>query len=262
MRSKPAPPRRLRVGVLGLGRAGKALRKSLLGAGHAVIRLARGAAPPRGTLDLLVLAVPDDAIRTESRRLARQGARCRVALHLSGALDSSTLDALAKKGAGTASFHPLRSFSGRPGESLKGCFVAIEGAPAAARLARRLARQLGATPWTVLPERKPLYHAAASLAAGGTAALVAVASRAAAAAGLPGPDALREFAALAASAAENVRRRGFPAGATGPLARGDRKTLALHRRAMAGRPALGRLYREIARAHRGLTGVDRPSTRH
>src|SRR5512135_151459 len=94
-RAKPASARRLRVGILGLGRAGRALRNSLRAAGHSVAGLHRGAAPPREKLDLLVLAVPDDAIRRESGRLARGGARCRVAMHLSGALDSSSLAALA-----------------------------------------------------------------------------------------------------------------------------------------------------------------------
>ncbi len=262
MRSKPAPPRRLRVGILGLGRAGKALRNSLREAGHSVARLSRGGAPPRGDLDLIVLAVPDDAIRGESRRLARQGARCRIAMHLSGALDSSALAALGKTGASVVSFHPLRSFSGKPGESFHGCSVAIEGEPPAARTARRLAREFGASPWSVSRDAKPLYHAAATLAAGGTAALVAAASLAASAAGLPARAAQREFAALAASAAENVRRLGFPAGATGPLARGDRATLRLHRRALARDPSLRRLYLELARAYRRLMVVDRPSGRH
>jgi predicted short-subunit dehydrogenase-like oxidoreductase (DUF2520 family) len=183
-------------------------------------------------------------------------------MHLSGARDSSALAALGKTGASVVSFHPLRSFSGKPGETFRGCSVAIEGEAPAVRAARRLARELGAAPWSVSPEAKPLYHAAATLAAGGTAALVAAASLAAAAAGLPARTAVREFAALAASAAENVRRLGFPAGATGPLARGDRATLRLHRRALALHPSLRRLYLELARAHRKLMVVDRPPGRH
>jgi predicted short-subunit dehydrogenase-like oxidoreductase (DUF2520 family) len=262
MRPKPARPPRLRVGILGLGRAGKAIRNSLRGAGHSVVRLGRDSAPAARDFDLVVLGVPDDAISRESRRLARAGVTCRLALHLSGALDSSALFPFEKTGAKTVSFHPLRSFSGKPGESLEGCLVAIEGARPALREARRLARELGATPWTVLAPQKPLYHAAATLAAGGTAALIAAASRGAGAAGLPEAASLRAFADLAASAAENVRRSGFPAGATGPLARGDRNTLRLHQAALASQPLLRRLYRELARAYRELISVDRPSGRH
>jgi predicted short-subunit dehydrogenase-like oxidoreductase (DUF2520 family) len=261
-RAKPARRTRLRVGLLGLGRAGRAFRNSLRAAGHSVIRLRRGARPPAAALDLIVLAVPDDAIAAESRRLARAGAACGIAMHLSGALDSSALSALAKTGAGAVSFHPLRSFSGKPGETFAGCLVAIEGDPPSAREAQRLARELHATPWRVTAEAKPLYHAAATLAAGGTAALIGAASQAASAAGLPEAQAFREFAALAVSAAENVRRLGFPAGATGPLARGDRTTLRLHRRALATRPLLRRLYLELARAYKELIGVDRHSGRH
>ncbi|MGH9442788.1 MAG: DUF2520 domain-containing protein [Thermoanaerobaculia bacterium] len=260
-RTRPAPARRLRVAILGLGRAGKALRNSLRAAGHSVVRLERGSSPRR-SFDLIALAVPDDAIRGESRRLARGGTRGRLAIHLSGALDSSALAPFARAGSKTASFHPLRSFSGKRSENLRDCLVAVEGDPAAIRDARRLAREIGAIPWNVSAGSKPLYHAAATLAAGGTASLIAAASRAAAEAGLPMPDALRGFAALAASAAENVQKLGFPSGATGPLARGDRATLRLHRRALAARPGLRRLYEELARAYRGLILVDRHSGRH
>jgi predicted short-subunit dehydrogenase-like oxidoreductase (DUF2520 family) len=211
---------------------------------------------------LIVLAVPDDAIAAESRRLASGGARCRMAMHVSGARDSTALSAFQKIGATVFSFHPLRSFSGKRGESFAGCLVAVEGSDSAARAAKRLAREIGARPWRIAASAKPLYHAAATLAAGGTAALIAAASRAAGAAGLGRPEALADFAALAVSAADNVRRLGFPGGATGPLARGDQATLRLHRRALAGNPELRRLYRELARTFRGLISVDRPPGRH
>ncbi len=257
-----AKPSRLRVGLLGVGRAGRALRNSLRKAGHSVSRLPRGSRPPSSPFDLIVLAVPDDAIAAECRRLAREGAACRAAMHLSGARDSSALSAFARRGALVFSFHPLRSFSGKPGESFAGCFVAVEGSAPAVRRAKALAREIGASPREIAAGAKPLYHAAATLAAGGTAALIAAASRAASEAGIDEGEALREFAALAISAAENVREFGFPEGATGPLARGDRATLRLHGRALAGRPRLRRLYRELARVFRELIGVDRPSGRH
>ncbi len=117
-------------------------------------------------------------------------------------------------------------------------------------IARRLARRIGARPWSIPAAAKPLYHAAAAAAAGGTATLVALAAEAARRAGMPEARALPAMAALAREAAGNVGARGFPAGLTGPLARGDEGTLRLHRRALARVPELGTVYRALAAAVR------------
>ena len=183
-------------------------------------------------------------------------------MHLSGARDSSALAPLESAGATVFSFHPLRSFSGAPGETLTGCLVAVEGSERGVREARKLARDIGARPRKIDAKAKALYHAAATLAAGGTAALIAAAAHAAASAGIGRTEALGEFSALAISAAENIGRFGFPGGVTGPLARGDRATLRLHRRALATHPELRRVYDDLVRVFRSLISVDRPSGRH
>jgi predicted short-subunit dehydrogenase-like oxidoreductase (DUF2520 family) len=248
-----------RVAIRGRGRAGRALARALVAAGISVAWIPRGRrrAPAR-VEDLVVMAVPDDAIAAESERLVAQGWRARVALHLSGALRADAARAWRVTGAAVASFHPLGSFSGDRDETAAGHAVAIEGDRLAVTAARRLARAIGGRPWRIAAGRKALYHAAASAVAGGTATLVFQAARAAESAGLPAAEALRVFARLAEEAARNVRRRGFPAGLTGPLARGDSGTLALHREALAGRPELADLYRALAEAARaGLAGEAR-----
>lgn len=201
-----------------------------------------------------MLAVPDDRIGAESERLAARGWRSRIVMHLSGALPAQVAAAWRRTGASVVSFHPLGSFAGRRAETAAGHAVAIEGDRRGAAAASRLARAIGARPWRIRPDRKALYHAAASAAAGGTAAIVAQAARAAEAAGMPADVAARAFASLAEEAARNVRRLGFPAGLTGPLARGDSGTLRLHRRALAGQPALAALYRALAAAARDALG--------
>lgn len=241
------------IGIVGRGRAGRAFLASLPAARARIVRIGRGAALPRlRTFDLLVLAVPDDAIRLAAARLAGLGFRARFALHFSGALGSEALGSLAAGGAKTLSFHPLRSFAGRPGEAFAGCPIALEGDPAGLRFGERLARRLGGVPWRIWPPEKPRYHAAATLAAGGTAALVAASSRAAVAAGLPARLALAAFADLARGAAKNVGELGFPAGLTGPFARGDRRTTGLHRRALRATPDLLVLYEAVLRLTRHL----------
>ena len=240
-----------RVGIRGRGRAGRALARALAGAGIPVSWLPRRT---RGktlrAYDLIVIAVPDDAIPAESQRLVAAGFEAPTVMHLSGALPAEAAAAWRKTGAAVVSFHPLGSFAGTAEETVSGHAVAIEGDAPGVAAARRVARAIGAHPWRIAAEKKALYHAAATAVAGGTATLVAHAARAAGSAGMPGREAVRAFAALAEEAARNVRRRGFPAGLTGPLARGDAGTLDLHRRALAGNPALADAYRSLARAAR------------
>jgi predicted short-subunit dehydrogenase-like oxidoreductase (DUF2520 family) len=246
-------PARLRVGIRGRGRAGTALARALVPAGADVAWIPGRSTRP-GAFDLLVLAVPDDMIEAESKRLVRAGVRARCAIHLSGALPSEALRAWSRTGAATVSFHPLRSFAGRPGETVAGADVAIEGDPRGIAAARGLARRIGARPWRIGARDKPLYHAAATAAAGGSATLVALAAEAARAAGMPPGRALAAMAALSEEAVENVVSRGFAEGLTGPLARGDAGTLRLHRRALRRVPALAGAYRALAEAARGRRG--------
>ncbi|HET9795353.1 MAG TPA: DUF2520 domain-containing protein, partial [Thermoanaerobaculia bacterium] len=169
----PAP----RVAIRGRGRAGRALARALSAAGVPVRWVPRRPRP--ATYDVLVLAVPDDAIARESVRLLRSGVRAGCAMHLSGALAADALREWRKTGAVVVSFHPLRSFAGRSGETAAGADVAIEGDASGVALAGRLARRIGARPWRIAPEAKPLSHAAAAAAAGGTATLAALAAEAA-----------------------------------------------------------------------------------
>ncbi len=239
------------VGVLGRGRAARAFLASLSALRPRVRFLGREA-PPRGAreFDLLVLAVPDDAIAASARRLARRGIRGRWTLHFSGALGSEALEPLAGRERRGISFHPLRSFAGRRGETFRGCPIALEGSAEAVRFGARLARAIGGQPWRIPAAKKAAYHAAATLAAGGTAILVAAAARLAVEAGLPRPRSVAALAGLAGEAARNVGQLGFPAGLTGPLARGDRSTARMHRRALEEERDLLAVYDLLARLAR------------
>jgi predicted short-subunit dehydrogenase-like oxidoreductase (DUF2520 family) len=227
---------------VGRGRVGRALARSLSESGLRVTVLSRPlkrGARPGGPFAAVFFAVPDRAISRAAAAARRAGLCAGCAFHLSGALPAQALRPL---GVPSASFHPLRSFAGKPSERLAGCTVALEGDERAVRIGLRLARRLGARPWRITAAAKPLYHAAATLAAFGTGAVIAAARRAAVQAGMPGNLALSALAQLAQEAAENLEARGIPGGLTGPAVRGDRATVKLHRRALAGFPELSRMY--------------------
>jgi predicted short-subunit dehydrogenase-like oxidoreductase (DUF2520 family) len=195
--------------------------------------------------DVLVLAVPDDRIAEVAAQLARR-TRCRFAFHLSGALPAAILSPLSKAGASVASLHPLRAFSGGPADDWQGALVAIEGDRAAVELGKRLTALLEGTAYRISAEAKPLYHAAATLAAGGTMALLSVAVRAARAAGVPEKRARPALARLAAEAAAATATRPFAKAFTGPIARRDVETVRAHRLAADRDLDFFELYRRLA----------------
>ncbi len=250
------------LALVGPGRAGRAFARSWTRAGgsiQAVVVRAGGALPSelsRSTrfeidgpdlppTDLVVLAVPDDAIGGVSETLAAR-LPCRFAFHLSGALPSDVLAPFRRRGASTASLHPLKAFTGAPEETWGDAFVAVEGEAGAGELGMELARALGARPHRLGAEAKPLYHAAASLAAGGVAAVVSMAVRAWEAVGIPEDVARGALAGLAASAVGAVSERPFAEALTGAVARRDLGTVRSHAAALASRPDALELYRALA----------------
>ena len=194
---------------------------------------------------MLVLAVPDDRIAQVAESLSKR-TRCRFAFHLSGALPASVLAPLSRAGAAIGSLHPLRAFTGGPTENWQGALVAVEGDPSAVRAGERMTAVLGGDGYRIAAADKPLYHAAATLAAGGTMALLSIAVRAAAAAGVPEKKARPALARLAAEAAGATAARPFADAFTGPIARRDAETVRAHRRASASYGDFSELYARLA----------------
>jgi predicted short-subunit dehydrogenase-like oxidoreductase (DUF2520 family) len=253
------------LSLVGPGRAGSAFARSWLAAGGSLREvIARNPAPaheaaerlgggtPRaiaGSLadcEILVVAVPDDAISSTARLLAGR-LRCRAAFHLSGALAASALEPLRPSAVSLGSLHPLRVFTGSPDESWNGAFVATEGDAEALRVGEQVVSAVGARAHRIMAEAKPLYHAAAALAAGGTVAVISMATRAWGKAGIREEEARPALAALAESAAAATVSQEFSQAFTGPVARRERVTLAAHRAALAGRTDLLEVYSLLAR---------------
>ncbi|HEY0838598.1 MAG TPA: DUF2520 domain-containing protein [Vulgatibacter sp.] len=247
------------VFVLGTGRLGSALARSLSEAGWAVEAWSRSGRrvripgarqrrelPPAIRADLLVLTVPDRAISEVARMLAdtgRAGAG-NVVAHCSGALGLEVLEPLRILGAEVGSLHPLAAVS-RSDSDLRGSAAALDGTPAAVRLLRRVARDSGLRPIAVAAEGRAAYHAAASLAANGLVALADLAVDAFALAGVPRDEALQALVPLLDSAVRGLAARGLPGSLTGPVSRADSAVVEAHLRALAGTPAAS-AYRVLA----------------
>ncbi len=188
---------------------------------------------------VILITTPDRCTAEIAGDLARIGAeelRGKIVLHTSGALSSDVLDPVRRCGAAVGSMHPLQTFSGVEVPPLEGRVFTIEGDTGAVRMARQMARALGAVPVPIDGSKKPLYHAAGALAAGSVLALMEAATRLMAAAGMKRREAVRALLPLTRQVLENFERLGPRAAWTGPLSRGDYGVVAAHAEAMKDLP--------------------------
>lgn len=230
------------VAVIGAGRLGRVLARSLSAAGSTVHGpLRRGDAIPAS--DLALLCVPDSAIAAAA---AAARPHARLVGHLSGATGLDDVD---------LSIHPLQTFTGdEPPDVFHGIGAAIAGRTSEARTAaEKLARALGARPFDVADAHRAGYHAAASIASNLLLAVLDAAERVAAAQGIP--DARRLLEPLVARTVSNWTEQGAAAALTGPIARGDDDTVRRQRDAVAAtNPDLIPLFDQLCDSTRDLAG--------
>lgn len=247
------------ISIIGAGRVGKTVGKCLRGLGWHVEAVAArseaharaavrwiGGGMPYGRLTpgvlagrVILLAVPDDSLVKIARELARLGGRRlrgKVVLHTSGALDSGVLEPLQRRGASTGSIHPMQTFTGRGVPKLKNIVFAIEGAPAAVRAARQIARELGGTPVIIDRKGKAAYHAAGTLAAGHALALMEASIQILVRLGFTRQRALRTLLPLTRQMLRNFEAIGPRRAWTGPIARKDYAVVAAHAKALRRHP--------------------------
>lgn len=204
--------------------------------------------PPAVAADVWMIAVPDDAIADVAERLAgTRGPRPAVVAHCAGALPGALLEPLGAQGIACGSFHPAMTFRGASGdaEALAGAVVAIEGDPRAVEVLEGLADRLGVARVSVAAEWKARYHTALVLASNGRMALDAAAVRLLADAGLDESGALALLRPLVARTEENLRAATPAHAHTGPVARGDARTVRFQLDALADHPRLLALYRAL-----------------
>ena len=227
------------LSLVGPGRAGLALSLAAHRAGHRIVgvlgrdaakthdaaaRLETGALSweePLPKADLLLVAVRDDAIAAVAERLSTKAEHQAAAVHLSGL---TPIAALAPLRIPVGSFHPLQTIPTPEAgaDRLAGAWIAVTSDDDL--LSDRLfalAASIGAHPFELADEQKPLYHAAAAAAANFTLAALAMSRRLFAAAGV-------DFAAAAPlidAVVANAAAMGPEAALTGPVARGDMSTV-------------------------------------
>lgn len=247
------------ISIIGAGRVGRTLGRRLHQLGWRVNGVvARSSAHARAAVrwigagipsahltgdvlsaDVILVSTPDSIIADMARDLGRVGGKQlegKIVLHTSGALDSSVLKPLVRFGAATGSIHPMQTFTGEKLPNLKGIAFAIEGAPAAERAAKRIARELGGVPVTIQAKGKAAYHAAGTLVAGHALAVIEAATQILVRAGFPRRRATKMLLPLMRQMLDNFEAAGPRAAWTGPISRKDYKIVAAHARALRSYP--------------------------
>jgi len=182
---------------------------------------------------IFFIAVPDDEIKNVVHRLLHRqndfyGS---IVFHTSGALSSEVFLPLKKRGASVGSFHPLQTFpkSKIRSVNLRDIFVAVEGDRKAVAVGKRIARRIGAHPFVLSSRQKVLYHIAAVFGSNYFVTLLSVVEELGLRIGVSQRKIVAMIEPLILQSLKNVRTWSASSALTGPIARGDIRTVGKHR---------------------------------
>jgi predicted short-subunit dehydrogenase-like oxidoreductase (DUF2520 family) len=258
------------IAIVGPGRLGSALALELKRAGYRICEIVSGSssasrrkaralarqvrakvaeAGSRLDGELIWFCVPDREIARAARQLAEATDwRGKTALHSSGALTSDELHVLRLRGAAVASVHPLMTFVQRSIPSLNSVPFALEGDPAAVRVARRIVRDLGAELFLISRNRKTAYHTWGAFTSPLLIALLVTGEKVARAAGLSTAEARKKMLPIVRQTLANYAKLGPAEAFSGPIVRGDAQVVRRHLKVLKNVPEAKAVYTALARA--------------
>ncbi len=261
-------PPRLRVGIVGAGRVGSVLGAALRRAGHDLIAVSavsdlsrlraeallpgvpiRPAPDVAVDADLVVLAVPDDVLPGLVSGLVETGAihAGQFVLHPSGRYGIEVLAAAARVGAIPLAVHPVMTFTGTSVDlaRLADCPFGVTSAEPVRPVAEALVVEMGGEPVWIPESARAIYHAAIVFGANYLMTVVVQSLEMLDRAGIADP--ARLMAPLLSASLDNALRHGDTA-LTGPVARGDARTVADHLESISEQsPVVVDAYRALAR---------------
>ena len=202
------------------------------------------------TGDILFICLPDEEIARVVQELNRAEIQWaeRFVYHCSGLLSSEILNPLRTKGASTASIHPIQSFAQKrtSPEQFENIYFGLEGENKALELSREIIQRLGGRSIIIKPEDNALYHAACSISSNFLVMLLDMASTLLAHVGLEDDRALQILFPLVKGTLHNVKKFNIRSSLTGPVIRGDRKSIETHLEALKEFPAYHKAYTSLA----------------
>jgi predicted short-subunit dehydrogenase-like oxidoreductase (DUF2520 family) len=201
------------------------------------------------TSDILWICHTDDALAETAKLLARKpGWSGKIIFHSSGALSSDVLSPLKRKGASTASLHPMMTFVPGATPRMEEVPFAVEGDTRAVAVTRRIVRDLGAESFAIKKAAKPLYHALGSFSSPLIVAALVTAERVGRSAGLSASQTRRLMGPILRQTMKNYAERGAAAAFSGPIKRGDINTVLRHLKELKRVPGASEVYRALVKS--------------
>jgi predicted short-subunit dehydrogenase-like oxidoreductase (DUF2520 family) len=206
--------------------------------------------------DIVFITTPDGAITDTCKQISQKGGfnKNAIVFHCSGALPSTILESAKNCGAWIASIHPLQSFASAifQTDPFQNIIIAVEGQKETLKTAQEIVAALGAEYIEIATEGKTLYHAAAVVTSNYLVTLIDIAFKMINKAEISDKRALKVLKPLIAGTLGNIEKVGIPEALTGPIARGDVKTVEDHLKAIESTsPELLKIYKAL-----GLHTVD------
>ena len=184
---------------------------------------------------IVFIAVPDRAIAgvVQTMRKCSESLTTSTIFHLSGVLTSEALRPLKLSGAYVGSFHPMQTFPKGKTARLDNIWIAVEGDRKALQVSARLAKILHARTFIISKEVKVLYHTAAVFASNYLVTLLSVVEQIAEQIKIPPKSIWKIYQPIIEQTLHNVMDSSPAKALTGPITRGDVKTVTMHLQALS-----------------------------
>lgn len=199
---------------------------------------------------ILIISVPDDAVEKVVRELESSDIvwAGRSVFHCSGLLPAEILKPIREKGAATASLHPIQTIAKKDADArlFQDTYFSLEGDGDAVSTARTIVLSLGGRPLIIKAEEKPVCHAAFSIASNFFVVLLDTAVTLLESAGLDEDLAAQVLLPLVGGTFQNVKEGPIKSALTGPVIRGDEKTVKSHLDTLEEFPTVREMYRKLA----------------
>ncbi len=181
-------------------------------------------------LEVIFLAVPDDALKEATRKLLLFKQSGRIVMHSSGALGSEELDHIRKRGAHCGSLHPMQSFPQKflPPDHWKKIIFSFEGDEECLPFVEKLIQKTESRLLQLTLDQKLALHIAGVFTANYTTALINLAEGILINAGIKGIPKNEILAPLLKGVAENLEKAPSDSILSGPAKRGDINILRKH----------------------------------
>jgi predicted short-subunit dehydrogenase-like oxidoreductase (DUF2520 family) len=200
--------------------------------------------------ELVFMCLPDDKIVPVTGKLASSNIDLskKYVFHCSGLFPSEILEPLKAKGALTASFHPIQSFSNKKTnpKQFEGIYIGLEGCSEALSLAQKIVQELQGHPLILQAKDKALYHAACSIASNFFVVLLDMAVSLLKNINIQEEKAFEMLLPLVKGTLHNVKKFNTRASLTGPVVRGDQESIQKHLDALENLPSYYETYKKLS----------------